>query len=402
MASRLIDTSWDRELEQCLTGQRAPLRIIVPFIKRGTVQRLISYGIPRDTMVITRFNLADFHAGVSDPEALRLLVSIGARVRGVRGLHAKLFVFGTALAIVTSANLTEAALLRNHEFGLLTDEQDLVDGCIAYFTRLWDAAGADLDASRIDSWEPALSSARATAGSHPPQPALPDDGVELRPKVKHARTTIQQTAPDASASGKDQGPGTVVSLSKIVAASSGYLKFWGSSSDRVSPASSVLEEVQRAGSHLVCCFPRDRRPRAILTGTTVFMGCLVAGPDVLVYGRATALRPNVLTDNATPSDIVLRSWRSRYPHYIRIVNPEYLSGKLADGVSLNAMFSALGQQSFESTDQPNSSNRNPRKAMMQKAGMWLTTTAVDWLNERLDKGLEECGALDADVLDAIE
>jgi hypothetical protein len=132
------------------------------------------------------------------------------------------------------------------------------------------------------------------------------------------------------------------------------------------------------------------------------MGRLVAGPDVLVYGRATALRPNVLTDNATSSDIVLRSWRSRYPHYIRIVNPEYLSGKLADGVSLNAMFSALGQQSFESTDRPNSSNRDPRKAMMQKAGMRLTTTALVWLNERLDKGLEECGALDAGVLDAIE
>ena len=35
-----------------------------------------------------------------------------ARVRGVRNLHAKLYIFGESRAIITSCNLTEAALTR--------------------------------------------------------------------------------------------------------------------------------------------------------------------------------------------------------------------------------------------------------------------------------------------------
>ena len=67
--------------------------------------------------VITRFDLNEFAQGVSDIAALRMSIKANARVRGVRNLHAKLYIFGTSRAIITSANLTEAALRRNHEFG---------------------------------------------------------------------------------------------------------------------------------------------------------------------------------------------------------------------------------------------------------------------------------------------
>ena len=42
---------------------------------------------------------------------------VGAGVRGIRNLHAKLYVFGSDRSIVTSANLTEPALTKNAEFG---------------------------------------------------------------------------------------------------------------------------------------------------------------------------------------------------------------------------------------------------------------------------------------------
>jgi phosphatidylserine/phosphatidylglycerophosphate/cardiolipin synthase-like enzyme len=64
---------------------------------------------------ITWFNLADFAKGVSDIDALRMLLDAGASVRGIRNLHAKVYLFGVSRAIITSANLTAAALDRNHE-----------------------------------------------------------------------------------------------------------------------------------------------------------------------------------------------------------------------------------------------------------------------------------------------
>ena len=46
-----------------------------------------------------------------------MLLDAGASIRGIQNLHAKLYLFGTSRAIITSANLTEAALTRNQEFG---------------------------------------------------------------------------------------------------------------------------------------------------------------------------------------------------------------------------------------------------------------------------------------------
>ena len=103
--------------------------------------------------MITRFNLADFADGVSDVAALRMLLDAGASVRGIRDLHAKLYLFGTSQAIITSANLTEAALTRNQEFGVVAMTQPVIAACRHYFDELWSrASSAELSRDQLDSW----------------------------------------------------------------------------------------------------------------------------------------------------------------------------------------------------------------------------------------------------------
>ena len=116
---RLVETDWGHVLDRAVATDCSELRIVCPFIKERTVRRLLAGGRPKSIQVITRFNLLDFAEGVSDTAALRLLLDKGAQIRGVRGLHAKLYLIGRQ-AIVTSANLTQAALSRNHEFGFVT------------------------------------------------------------------------------------------------------------------------------------------------------------------------------------------------------------------------------------------------------------------------------------------
>ena len=79
--------------------------------------------------MLTRFNLNHFYEGVSDFAALHALLRHGAEVKGVRHLHAKMYIFGKHQAFVTSANLTEAAINRNHELGFVTDEKEFFDQC---------------------------------------------------------------------------------------------------------------------------------------------------------------------------------------------------------------------------------------------------------------------------------
>ena len=110
------------ELSAAIRADPSEVRIVCPFIKEGALEHLLSHR-PGNVQVITRFNLDDFAEGVSDIEALRLLLDAGAGIRGIRNLHAKLYLFGTSRAIITSANLTEAALTRNQEFGMIADDR---------------------------------------------------------------------------------------------------------------------------------------------------------------------------------------------------------------------------------------------------------------------------------------
>ncbi|MEZ6081223.1 MAG: phospholipase D family protein [Pirellulaceae bacterium] len=97
--------------------------------------------------------------------ALRLLLDSGAAIRGIKHLHAKLYLFGSRRAVVTSANLTEAALVRNHEFGFVAEDSQIVTGCETYFNDLWAKAGADLTSARLTQWEQKVTAYLATGAS---------------------------------------------------------------------------------------------------------------------------------------------------------------------------------------------------------------------------------------------
>ena len=109
MTFRLVDTGWGAEFESALCMDRSELRIVCPFIKARALDRLLAVS-PPNVRVITRYNLNDFARRVSDIATLRTLLGRGASIRGIRNLHAKLYVFGQSRAIVTSANLTNWAL----------------------------------------------------------------------------------------------------------------------------------------------------------------------------------------------------------------------------------------------------------------------------------------------------
>ncbi|KKN15722.1 hypothetical protein LCGC14_0983120 [marine sediment metagenome] len=91
---QLVDSGWGRVLEEAVAASGSELRIVCPFIKERAALRLLAGGKPETIQVITRFNLGDFGEGVSDTAALRLLLDHGAQIRGIRGLHAKLYLIG--------------------------------------------------------------------------------------------------------------------------------------------------------------------------------------------------------------------------------------------------------------------------------------------------------------------
>jgi hypothetical protein len=379
----LIDSGWDWVLDEALAADHSELRIICPFIKLSSAERLLRGGRPRLIQVITRFHLGDFCDGVNDTSALRLLLKNGAKIRGVRNLHAKLYLFGERRVIVTSANLTDAALTRNHEFGFVAEDRAIVDRCRVYFENLWGRAGVDLDEARIDGWETRLDDARAR-GARPSDAArLPDEGVDAGVPL----------------------PPVGVPLS-VAEAPQAFVKFFGESVNRAARTVPVMDEVKRSGCHWACTYPRGKRPRQVGDGAAIFMGRLVKKPDdIIVYGRAVAMRHEEGRDDATPADLVERPWKENWPHYIRVHYGEFVAGRLANGISLNELMEALGSGSFATTKwnaEGGSGNVNPRSAYLQQPSVKLSDEGFHWLNERLEAAFQRHGKIAPTELERLD
>lgn len=380
---RLVDSCWDKELENALRLGEPALQIICPFIKKRVAERLLRIGKTKEIQVITRFNLADFCEGVSDTEALDVLLARGAQVRGIRNLHSKLYIFGKKRVIVTSANLTESALTRNQEFGFVSEDSAIIGYCRKYFQDLWKCAGTSLTTQRLEEWKKKLE-VHLAGGSRPShRPGLGDEGVDVGEKA----TSI--APPDL-----------------VAEAPQAFVKFFGINSDRANYSLPVILEIRRAGCHWACSYPKGKRPRQVEDGAVMFMGRLVKEPsDIIIFGRAVAMKHRKGRDDATDTDKKLRAFKKDWPHYIRVHHAEFIAGTLDNGISLNALKGELRENSFAST-QRNSArgngNINPHKAYMQQATVQLSSQGFDWLNAEMEKAFSKHGRVTATELEQLD
>jgi hypothetical protein len=371
MTFRLVDSKWDREFRDALQADNAGLRIICPFIKHGPVERLLKHGRPKMLQVITRFNDRDFYEGVSDLTALRLLRKNGAQIRGVRNLHAKLYLFGETRAIVTSANLTAAALLKNHEFGFIAEDALIIERCREYFDGLWRRAGPDLDDTSLIECERRIESC-LSAGSGPANPlGLLDFGTDVGLSSKAPATWFDD-------------------------ASHGFVKFFGSSNNRLEKSTSILDVLHDTGCHWACSY--SKRPQQVRDGDVMFMGRFVNDPpDNLIFGRAIGMRHKPGQDEATDADKQRRDWKKQRPHYICVHHAEFIAGPLSNGISLNELMNALRSDAFASTQRNaaarKGNNTDPRAAYRRHGGVELSVQAIEWLTSRLEAAFVEHGKL---------
>ena len=378
---RLVDAGWDRELSAAIRADPSEIRIVCPFIKKGALDRLLQHR-PGNVQVITRFNLADFAEGVSDTAALRMLLDAGASIRGIRNLHAKLYVVGTSRAIITSANLTNAALTRNQEFGVIAHDAAVIAACRDYFDGLWRRASSDLSRDMLDSWKETVTRHCAAGGRLNRARGLGDFGA------------------DAGLAAK-----LPISLPTVVAdADQAFVKFLGEGHNRVSISSTTKEEIKETGCHWALAYPSNRRPRNVEDGAVMFIARLTNEPDIRIFGRAIGMKHHPVRDDASPEDIARRSWKAKWPRYIRVHQAEFVAGNMANGISLNELMDTLGSDSFAPTQRNaarGTGNTEPRRAYMQQAAIELSSQGLSWLGERLLAAFDEHGKVPQDTLDQL-
>ncbi len=382
MSVRLVDAYWDRELADAVRAHPTDVCVVCPFIKKRALEGLLSHR-PCGVRVITRFNLEDFAEGVSDVDALRMLLNAGASIRGIKHLHAKLYLFGTSRAIITSANLTKAALTRNSEFGVVADDTTVVAACQNYFEKLWQR-GNQMSSDDLDSWEKKIARHRLAGGRPSHTRRLDDFGADLGPVA---------TPP--------------VSLPVVVAdADQAFVKFLGEGKNRVPLSFATIEQIKEAGCHWALAYPAERRPRKVKDGAVMFIARLTKEPnDIRIFGRAIGMKYHPVRDDASPVDIERRPWKEKWPRYIRVHHAEFVAGTMANGISLNELMNTLEDKSFASTQRNASNsagNTDPRRAYMQQPSVELSQEATFWLEKHLQAAFDEYGKVPQDTLEQLD
>lgn len=380
---KLAETDWHKELDALSDSGDSEILLVSPFIKLATVNRLLRHKPPA-VRVLTRFDLKGFAQRVSDIRAIRRLLDSGAAVRGVKHLHAKVYQSADR-AVVTSANLTEAALFRNREFGVITDDPAFVAECKRYFERIWKLA-ATLSSSKLSQWEDRVTQVGHVTIASKSYHDLPDFGADLRLSPDLPIPTVAQLNPP----------------------SQWFLKFLGEAHRREPHTFPVIAELKRAGCHWAVGYPKGRRPRNVSTGDIMLMGRLVEHPDdTMIFGRGIAKQHEQTLDDATEAEkrAPQRDWKRKWPHYVRIKDAEFLNGTMGDGASLREMMDALGPNAFVTTQhnaKAGSGNTNPRRAFSQAPSVRLSKEGFEWLNSRLDVAFSSHGRIREETIAALD
>ena len=109
-------------------AQNCSKRMLVgsPYVNNAMVEltRLLPTGVSRT--LVTRTDVRDFAVGSSNLDTLCALAKDGMTIRSLNNLHAKIYIFDSRVALVTSANATNAGMWRNLECGLSTDDRRIV------------------------------------------------------------------------------------------------------------------------------------------------------------------------------------------------------------------------------------------------------------------------------------
>ena len=196
--------------------------------------------------------LDEFALRVSDVVALGTPLGRGAKVREIRNLHAKMYLFGETRTIVTSANLTDAGFDRNAELGIVTNDPAAVASCMDYFESLWNR-GRILRPAEATDWAATLPAYLASGGRRRASPSLGDIGADIglpqpprislaapfyegeQAFVKFLGTTTTACARPGQYSRNSNGPGATGQSPTRTADGRGSSETAMSSSLRVSP-----------------------------------------------------------------------------------------------------------------------------------------------------------------------
>lgn len=158
-----VTSPWIDTFDNLLSQTSKSLLVCSPYVGQGPCERLISILNRKGMLGVSFLLLTDLSrdnmlSGATDVAAIAGLCEAipKAEIRFLPNLHAKVYVVDDRCAIVTSANLTDAGLRRNFEYGLRIDDPDLVKEVAADISQ-YAALGSIVALSQLRQFEAVIA-----------------------------------------------------------------------------------------------------------------------------------------------------------------------------------------------------------------------------------------------------
>lgn len=361
-----IQHNWLNEFKQELK-QTDHVRIVSPFITDNLVRLFLESYSGDQLQVITRFNLNDFRSGVSSISALERLLNAGAEIKGVQGLHSKLYLFDQKSVIITSANFTNGGFFQNKEFGIKSHDQETISSTLKYFKELWDIDDHLLTKDQLDEWRPMV---RRNGFTETRIESLPDFGKSYQKKL------IGQT---------DQNQRKY------------FIKFFGKNEHRKNLNQSVRPEIEEGCCHYALSFSDKKgRPRRYKDGDIVYIARMLHGNDYAIFGKGITYKHIDSRDVVGNDDIAHVDWLEYWPILIRLHSTEFIDSTFENCPKMNDMIHELDYASFRPTkDRFDRGEReiNPWTSLRQQADIEITELAAQWLEQQLQSAFSDFGKI---------
>ncbi|HET8885613.1 MAG TPA: phospholipase D family protein [Salinimicrobium sp.] len=367
---KTIRNNWLSHLKQELK-ETDSVKIISPFVTDNMARHLLESFNGSEIQLITRFNLNDFQSGVSSLKALERLVKNDCKIKGIKSLHSKLYIFDEKSVIITSANFTNGGFFRNKEFGIISYSFHTVRDSKIYFEELWEINKVVLKETKISVWKKEIKRILDNVNKNE---SLPDYGASYQDKV-------------------------------IVKSKRYFIKIFGKNEHRVNLNYHSKDEIQESHCHYTLSFSRkknDKRPRKYRNGDIVFMAMMLNGSDYAVFGKGFSYAHDDFRDIASKEDIASVPWRKEWPVLVRVHSTEFINSTMQNCPKMSELIHELDYESFDKTLKRYNlgvAGINPWNSLRQQADVQLSELGAQWLEERFQTSIKLFGKVPRTYID---
>jgi len=196
MPVKIQKVPFSKELMKLANSAKTSLKITSPFITFKGIQYILNSEVK--PLIITRVTASNLASYALDAKALKHLIILGAEIRSIPNLHAKVYLVDNNQGIITSSNLTDSGISKNVELGVyFYNEEELFKSTEEFFNNLWEKA-TPVSIADLESMESKIKSFTIKDGIYYSSENEEDENIVPVPAIGNLYFSNEDTNLDAT------------------------------------------------------------------------------------------------------------------------------------------------------------------------------------------------------------